>query len=148
MNTEHSYEVSIDWVKGRVGELYSSELFEDLQVATPPPFPGGIENLWSPEHLFTAAINSCLMTTFLAIADNSKLEFKKFTSKALGKLEKVNNRYVMSEVTLMPVLTIMREEDHEKAMKVLKKSEEGCLISNSVISKIIFQPTIVVAEPA
>jgi len=53
----------------------SSELDESLDVATPPQFPKGIERVWSPEHLFTAAVNSCLMTTFLSIAENSKLEF-------------------------------------------------------------------------
>jgi organic hydroperoxide reductase OsmC/OhrA len=35
-----------------------------------------------------AQINSCFMTTFLAIAENSKLEFVHFDSKATGKLEK------------------------------------------------------------
>ncbi|MGZ3847255.1 MAG: OsmC family protein, partial [Flavisolibacter sp.] len=64
-----------------------------------------------PEHLFTAAVNSCLMTTFLAIAENSKLDFEHFSSKALGKLEMTDGKYIMSEVTLMPVLTIKREED-------------------------------------
>ena len=145
MSIEHNYEVRIDWVKDRVGELYSPELYEDLQVAPPPPFPKGLANIWSPEQLFTAAINSCLMTTFLSIAESSKLEFLSFSSKAIGKLEQVEKRYVMSEVTLMPLLTIAREEDREKAMKVLKKSEESCLISNSVISKIIFMPEVTVA---
>lgn len=145
MSIEHSYEVDLNWVQDRIGILYSPELNDEMQVATPPQFPKGIDKVWSPEHLFTAAVNSCLMTTFLSIAENSKLEFKKFSSKAYGKLEIVDGRYIMSEITLVPSLTIMREEDREKALKVLTKSEAACLISNSVKSKIIFQPDIKIA---
>ena len=145
MNTEHIYEVEVSWVNNRLGLMNSPELDDDLRVATPPQFPKGVERIWSPEHLFTAAVNSCLMTTFLAIAENSKLEFESFTSKALGKLEMVDNKYVMSEVTLMPQLTIIKEEDRERAFRVLQKSEAACLISNSIKSEIKFMPEILVA---
>ncbi|MBS1523527.1 MAG: OsmC family protein [Bacteroidetes bacterium] len=144
METAHIYEVDINWVDDRIGRMSSDELDDELQVATPPQFNKGIPRIWSPEHLFTAAVNSCLMTTFLAIAENSKLEFDSFNSKAVGKLEIVEGKYQMSEVTLMPQLKIIREEDREKAMRVLQKSEAACLISNSIKSKIIFIPLITV----
>jgi len=142
MTVEHNYEVDVNWVKDRIGILYSPELNDEVQVATPPQFPKGIDKVWSPEHLFVAAVNSCLMTTFLSIAENSKLEFEKFSSKASGKLEMVEGKYIMSEITLFPYLTIFKEEDTEKALKILGKSEAACLISNSVKSKIFFKPEI------
>jgi organic hydroperoxide reductase OsmC/OhrA len=111
-------------------------------VATPPEFPKGMEGIWSPEHLFVAAINSCLMTTFLAIAENSKLLYKSFQSKAVGKLETIDGKYIMSEVTLMPAVIINYEADRERALRILQKSEAACLISNSVKSKIVMQPLI------
>jgi organic hydroperoxide reductase OsmC/OhrA len=111
-------------------------------VATPPEFPKGMEGIWSPEHLFVAAINSCLMTTFLAIAENSKLQYKSFQSKAVGKLETVDGKYIMSEVTLVPAVIINCEADRERALRILQKSEAACLISNSVKSKIVMQPLI------
>ncbi|HEY8782102.1 MAG TPA: OsmC family protein [Mucilaginibacter sp.] len=144
MSAEHLYEVEVNWAGDRLGTLYSNELTDQISVATPPQFPKGIEKIWSPEHLFTAAVNSCLMTTFLAVAEYSKLEFEHFTSKALGKLEIVEGKYMMSEITLMPVLTLAREELIEKALRILQKSEAACLISNSIKSKIIFKPEIVV----
>ncbi|HEY5328031.1 MAG TPA: OsmC family protein [Mucilaginibacter sp.] len=144
MSVEHLYEVEVNWISGRLGLLSSAELTDEVSVATPPQFPNGVEKIWSPEHLFTAAVNSCLMTTFLAIADNSKLEFEHFTSKALGKLEMVEGKYTMTEITLIPVLTINNEELSEKAMRLLQKAEAACLISNSIKSKIIFKPGIVV----
>ena len=145
MAQEHYYDVSVDWAEGRKGTMKSEVLDTTIEVATPPQFANGIEGLWSPEHLFVGAINSCLMTTFLAIAENFKLNYTSFTSKAVGKLEMVNGKYMMSEVTLMPAVEVSNEQDKEKAMKVLQKSEAACLIANSVNSKIILEPTVKVA---
>jgi len=41
---------------------------------------------------------------------------------------------------------LQNEAQKEKAERVLQKSEAACLISNSVKSKIIFQPHIEVIE--
>ncbi len=143
---EHNYEVSVAWLTDRKGVMTSPELTTSVEVATPPKFPKGIEGIWSPEHLFVASVNSCLMTTFLAIAENSKLEYISFKSKAVGKLEMVDGKYMMSEVTLMPEIEIADEQQKERAERVLQKSESNCLISNSVKSKIIFQPSIKIAS--
>lgn len=139
---EHIYEVNLDWTEGRKGTMSSPVLNQKLEVATPPEFPKGVEGVWSPEHLLVAAVNSCLMTTFLAIAENSKLDFKEFNSKASGKLEQVDGKFMISEIVLEPVLAIEDEKNKEKAERVLQKSEVNCLISNSVRSKIIFKPQI------
>jgi organic hydroperoxide reductase OsmC/OhrA len=85
------------------------------------------------------------MTTFLAIADNSKLNFRDFDSKALGKLEMVEGKYLMSEVTLFPVVTVYDEAEIQRAERVLEKAEANCLISNSITSKIIFKPLVKIA---
>jgi organic hydroperoxide reductase OsmC/OhrA len=98
--------------------------------------------IWSPEHLFTAAVSSCLMTTFLAIAENSKLNFSSFSCQAKGKLEQIDGKFMMSEVILEPTVTIVDEKDEAKTLRILEKSEAACLISNSVTSKIIMLPTI------
>lgn len=84
------------------------------------------------------------MTTFLAVAENSKLEFSKFSSNATGKLETIEGKYMISEIELRASVTIRSEDDREKAIRILQKSEAACLISNSVKSKIIFHPEITV----
>ncbi|WP_419486773.1 OsmC family protein [Chryseobacterium bernardetii] len=138
----HYYTVDVEWKDNRKGEMFSPELSQNIEVATPPQFPKGIEGVWSPEHLFTAAVSSCLMTTFLAIAENSKLEFSDFQCKSKGKLEQVEGKFLMTEVILEPVVTIKNESEREKAERVLQKSEANCLISNSVKSKITMIPQI------
>lgn len=146
----HIYNVDINWSSDRKGVMCSPELNKEanscIEVATPPEFPKGIPGIWSPEHLFTAAVSSCLMTTFLAIADNSKLDFKSFSCNSKGKLEQVDGKYLMSEITLEPKVTIQNEQDRSKAERILLKSEAACLISNSIKSKIIMNPTIEVVS--
>ncbi len=132
----HIYQVDVKWMADRIGEASSPELLDTIDVATPPQFPKGLEGVWSPEHFFTAAVNGCFMTTFLAIAENSKLSFASFQCTADGKLEKVDGKYLMTEVILKPILVIESESDREKAERILQKSESACLISNSIKSKV------------
>jgi peroxiredoxin-like protein len=139
----HQYNVNLKWNAERVGEVSSPELKSKIEVATPPQFPKGVEGVWSPEHFFTAAVNSCFMTTFLAIAENSRLEFKEFNCNAVGVLDQVEGKFLMTEVILNPTLIITKEEDKEKALRVLDKSEKACLISNSITSKVSLNPTVI-----
>lgn len=144
------YNVDISWNTARKGIMCSPELSSHagscIEVATPPEFPKGMPGIWSPEHLFTASVSSCLMTTFLAIAENSKLAFTDFSCSAKGKLEQVDGKFIMSEIMLEPVLTIADEKDRERAGRILQKSEAACLISNSIKSKITMIPTIRINE--
>jgi peroxiredoxin-like protein len=142
----HQYNVNLKWNAERVGEVSSPELNSKIEVATPPQFPKGVEGVWSPEHFFTAAVNSCFMTTFLAIAENSRLDFKEFNCNAVGILDQVEGKYLMTEVILNPTLVITKEEDKEKALRVLDKSEKACLISNSINSKVSLNPIVTVPE--
>jgi peroxiredoxin-like protein len=142
MENTHYYDVELEWNGGRIGTLSSHILNDTIEVATPPEFPRGIEGIWSPEHLLVAAANSCLMTTFLAIAEKSRLDFFEFTSHATGKLEKVDGKFMISEITLKPVLTVLKDEDVDKASRLLFKAEENCLISESLKSHITLEPSI------
>ncbi|WP_454802815.1 OsmC family protein [Mucilaginibacter phyllosphaerae] len=142
----HYYNVDVNWNTDRKGMMCSPELNREadtcIEVATPPEFPKGIAGIWSPEHLFTAAVSSCLMTTFLAIAENSKLPFESFSCNSKGKLEQVDGKFLMTEVLLEPTVTIAEEKDRERAERVLQKAEAACLISNSVKSKVTMTPII------
>ncbi len=148
----HYYTVAVNWHNDRKGIMCSPELYESggeascISVATPPEFPKGMPGIWSPEHLFTAAVSSCLMTTFLAVAENSKLEFISFSCNSKGKLEQVEGKFLMTEVILEPLVVIHDEKDRAKTERVLQKSEAACLISNSIKSKVIMNPEIVVKQ--
>lgn len=143
---KHEYEVNITWQDSRKGLMCSPDITHQpdacVQVATPPEFPKGIPGVWSPEHLFTASVSSCLMTTFLAVAENSGLEFSRFTCNSRGVLDQVDGKYMMTEIILEPKVIITNENQRSKAERVLQKAEAACLISNSIRSKVTMKSEI------
>ena len=131
MENEYFYTTEVEWTGERHGDLRAPVL-PNVQIDAPPEFKGH-EGVWTPEHLFVAAVNSCFMTTFLAIAENSKLEFLSFSADAKGKLEKLDGRgFIMTEIVLRPKLLISHARDAERAGRILEKAEKNCLISNSI----------------
>lgn len=133
---KHSYNLSLNWKEGRQGVISSDILPTKIEVATPPEFDKGVPGIWSPEHLFTAAALSCFMTTFLAVAEFSKLEFEDFDCDAEGVLEKVDGKFLMTEINLTAKLKISDIGKSERAERILQKSEAACLISNSIKTKV------------
>jgi len=145
MEDKYFYSTNVEWTGERHGELRSPVL-PNLKVDAPPEFKGH-EGAWTPEHLFVAAVNSCFMTTFLAIAENSKLEFVSFTADAKGKLEKLEGQgFIMTEVVLRPKLLISHARDAERAGRILEKAEKSCLISNSIKTTTKLEPKVSFAD--
>ena len=141
MENQYSYSTEVEWTGERRGDLSAPHL-PDLEVDAPPEFKGH-EGVWTPEHLFVAAVNSCFMTTFLAIAENSKLEFVSFSADAKGKLEKLEGQgFIMTEVVLRPKLRVSHARDVERAGRILEKAEKNCLISNSIKTETRLEPKV------
>jgi organic hydroperoxide reductase OsmC/OhrA len=143
MEHDHFYEVEVVWNEGRTGTLSSPVLTSRIECATPPEFPGGVANIWSPEHLYVAAINSCFMATFLAIASNLKLEVLTFDCKTIAKLSKASGQYQFTEADMFPVVALRYpQEDTEKALRILQTAKKGCLVTNSMKTTITLTPVI------
>lgn len=142
MNDVHFYEVNLLWNTATLGVLSSPAIDSKIEVVTPPEFPNGIKEKWTPEHLFVAAVNSCLMSTFLLIAGNSNLQFISFECNAVGKIEKIDGKFAVSEITLNPTLLIPLSQNEEKAKRILEMSENACAIANSIKTKISLAPKI------
>jgi organic hydroperoxide reductase OsmC/OhrA len=143
----HFYSVDVNWENNRKGIMCSSELNKNnsicIKVATPPEFPKGTAGIWSPEHLFIAAVNDRLMTPFLAIIENSTFEFTSFSCWANGKLEMIEGKLWMSEMLLKPTAVIHNEDYRSKAIRILKKAGDACLVARSMKSKITKEVNIV-----
>ncbi|MES2520719.1 MAG: OsmC family protein [Bacteroidota bacterium] len=143
-SSTHSYEVNLQWDSERKGTLSSPVLPTEIEVTTPPDFPKGIKDIWTPEHLFVAAVNSCLMATFLAIAENSRCEFISFECNAVGIVGKIDGKLAVTEITLKPKVVIPSSQHEEQLKKILVMSERECAISNSINTKINLEPTITI----
>jgi len=147
MDDKFFYSTSVEWTRARHGKLMTDSL-PPLDIDAPPEFKGE-KGAWTPEHLFIGAISSCFMTTFIAIAENSKLEFAGLKVTANGTLEKVEGLgLMMTEVVLTPTLTIKSEDARARASRILEKAEKHCLISNSAKTHVRLQPEIKVSAPA
>jgi len=130
-DVKHTFRTSVRWIGEKRG-TESPPGLPDLAVATPPEFPGGHPGTWSPEHLFVAAAEVCLMTTFLAIAENSKLDFVSFGSEAEGDVEKTDQGFMVTQIRIRARVVIRDETVRDKAKRIVEKAEAACLISKSM----------------
>jgi peroxiredoxin-like protein len=136
----YTYHTSIKWTEQRKGVI-SSAGKPDIQVATPPEFKGH-GGIWSPEDLFVASVNTCVMTTFLAVAERAGLAFTSYESVAEGRLELVDGKFQFTAITLKPTITLPANGDAIKAKELIEKAEANCLISNSMKARVSLEPTI------
>lgn len=136
----YTYRTAVKWSEQKKGTI-SSHGKPDLQVATPPEFKGH-EGIWSPEDLFVASVNVCVMSTFLAFAERAGLAFVSYRSEAEGRLELVDGKFQFTTITLKPHLTLPPGGDAGKARDLIEKAEAGCLISNSITTRVSLEATI------
>lgn len=149
MSEVHStYPVAVRWEGEKRGLGSSTDGLPDLKVASPPAF-GGPAGVWSPEHLFVLSATTCWMSTFLAVAQASGLEIVAVDCAGEGVLDKgEDRRFRISRIALKPRVTIVREEDRERAGRLIEKAEAACLIRNSIRSEVTLASELLVEAPA
>ena len=128
------YRSYLRW-QGQKRGLLSCPNKPDIEIATPPEFKGH-SGVWTPEDLFVASVNTCIMTTFLYYADKQGMDFLSYESYAEGVLEKFGNRFMISGIEIKPKILVKQVADIQKVERLIKLSEKNCLISNSIKSKV------------
>jgi len=137
------YETRLRWTGARQGRIDAPEL-PAVPVSAPPEF-NGEAGLWSPEHLLVSAVETCLMTTFLAIAENSKFEALDYASSSHATLEWVDgDGYRFTELTIRPRIEVACGGDSGKAVRIVEKAHKHCLISNALNFPVHVVPEITV----
>ena len=127
----HEYETSMVWSEGRRGKVGAPGL-PPLDFASPPEF-GGPGGTWTPEHALVTAATGCILLTFAAIAEFSKLAFQSLSASGKGKLEKVEGeglRFTSIDVELR--VEVRSEADIARAERLVQKAEASCLVSKSL----------------
>jgi peroxiredoxin-like protein len=114
-----------------------------LQFSAPPEF-NGERGKWTPEHLLIAATSSCLAATFRSMAEHSKFEFISLHVEAEGTLEKNEEGFRFTRIVLRPRLSVIRDDDRERGVKLLQKAERSCLVTRSLQGEVTMDPLIVV----
>ncbi|MEM1412324.1 MAG: OsmC family protein [Pseudomonadota bacterium] len=106
----------------------------DLATMPPPEF-GGPEGYWSPETLLTASVADCFILTFRAIASASKLDWSAIAVDVEGTLDRTGGVMKFTRFDLKARLTVPAGTDHDKAERILHKSESACLVTASLATE-------------
>ncbi|HTO10866.1 MAG TPA: OsmC family protein [Candidatus Binatia bacterium] len=119
----------------------SSPGVPDLVTAAPLDFDGP-GDAWSPEQLLLAAVASCFLLTFRAVAKASRLEFVSLAVEAEGFVDRVDGVARFTEIVLYPRIALPAGADHARVRRALEKAERSCLVSASLGTPVRLEPEI------
>ena len=132
------YSSNLIWQSARRGRTSASGK-PDIAIGSPPEFKGD-PDVWAPEELLVAALNSCMMLTFIAFAEDRKLAIVSYESAAEGRLENVDGKYRIVEIGVHPVVVLNSEADIEAARTMMADVKANCFISNSITADVKLDP--------
>jgi organic hydroperoxide reductase OsmC/OhrA len=125
------FPVDVLWTGGPVTEVTAAGKPE-LRVATPPEFRGGVEGVWSPEHLVVAAVASCYVTTLVSIAERRDVPLDAVEVRGAGYMTlRPDGRFGFIAVDLeVSLQTKPGREDHVRS--IARDAEHACLVAASL----------------
>jgi organic hydroperoxide reductase OsmC/OhrA len=142
-NDMSEHKVTLKWERGGAEFSYQKYPLDHTwsfdgghtMIATAAPaYLGNPANV-DPEEAFVAALSSCHMLTFLAIACKQKLVLDSYEDAAVGHMEKnVDGKMAITRVELRPKITWSgdRRPSAEELDKMHHSAHENCFIANSV----------------
>jgi len=65
---------------------------------------------------------------------------------AEGVLAKEDSGWRFTEIRLRPTVTLRKEEDRDRAVRLLEKAEKSCLVARSLECKVTLFPAVKVEE--
>jgi uncharacterized OsmC-like protein len=135
----HYYDVQLTAGPAGYADVSTAGL-PGLRTAPPADYDGP-GDAWSPEHLLLAAVQACFLFTVRASARFSNVDFVNLDLHASGTVDRQERVTRFTEIVLYARLTVPAGADRERAMHVLEKSKQACLISASLST-----PTRLVAD--
>lgn len=104
-------------------------------IMTPAPEYGGDPHYANPEEALAAALSSCHMLTFVALAAKARWKLRSYRDRAVAALGKTDDgRTKVSEIVLHPVTEF--EPGHEIAPDKLSEMHERahryCFVANAL----------------
>lgn len=147
MEKQYTYRAAAHWTMHKRGIVEAEgNIPRTINFAAPPEF-GGEPGLWTPEHLLLAAVSTCFVATFRAVAEASKVEIHGLEVPVEGTIEKQEGGFRFTTITLRPLVSIVKEQDRERVTRLLEKAEKVCLVSRSILATMHLEPKIVVEAP-
>lgn len=137
------HRITLNWEKGETPFTYDAYprnhtiVFKNGQetvTASASPAYKGDGSKADPEDLLVAALSSCHMLSFLAIAAKKRLTVTSYQDEAAGFLENDGGKLWMTRVILRPKVAI--DTDAETLAHIHHQAHEACFIANSVKTQV------------
>ena len=122
----------------------SARGLHSLACAAPAEF-GGPGDQWSPETLLVASVANCFMLSFRAIANASKLDWDSLSCEVEGTLDRIDRVTQFTGFKVNAELVIPAGTDQDRALRLLDKAEQTCLITNSLKAEAHLTSNLIVA---
>ena len=139
---EHRYQLELSWTGAAQGgtedyRSYSREYRMDFVckpsiTATSDPAFGGDPELHNPEEMLLAALSSCHMLSYLALAALEGLVVVAYEDSASGTMLQEGYGGRFTEVMLRPRVTLAPGSDLARGEALHGKANKTCFIANSV----------------
>jgi len=143
--TEHR--IALNWEKGETPFTYeayprnhtiSFKNGQETMIVSASPAYKGDGNKADPEDMLVAALSSCHMLSFLAIAAKKKLTVHSYQDDAIGFLENDSStgggKLWITRVILRPQVVI--DADADTLAHIHHLAHEACFIANSVKTQV------------
>ncbi|WP_160004141.1 OsmC family protein [Rhizobium sp. 18055] len=105
------------------------------------PLPYAIAENVDPEEAYVAALSSCHMLFYLWIASKKRIGIDSYVDDAVGVMEKVDGKMMVSRVELRPQVVYTAEMPSREAQeKMHHQAHELCFLANSVKTAIDIRP--------
>ncbi len=114
------------------------------------PLPMSDASAVDPEEAFVAALASCHMLWFLALAAKRGFVVDRYADAAIGVMEKnAEGRMAITRVTLRPEVGFSgdRRPTNVQVEGLHHEAHEACYIANSVKSEVVCEPVFPVGPP-
>ena len=102
----------------------------------------GKKELANPEEMLAAALSSCHMLTFLALAAKSRLVVDRYEDSAVATLSKnIKGALCVTRIELRPKTVFSGQvPPPEKVKELHEKAHKHCFIANSLACEMVVNP--------
>ena len=145
------YRVTVSWERTSASFTYEEYNREHtwsfdagirVKASAAPTFRGRTDCV-DPEEALVAALSSCHMLTFLAIASRKRLVVDAYEDAAVGFLEKNSRgKLAVTRVVCRPRIRFGGPEvpSGDQLMKLHDQAHRDCFIANSVLTEVTIEP--------
>ncbi len=142
------HKITLNWSKGDAPFTYDAYprnhqiIFKDGEAVTysAAAVYKGDPSKGDPEDMLVAALSSCHMLSFLAIAARKKFTVLSYEDEAVGFLEKEGGKLWITRTILRPKIRFENAPDDAALDEMHHLAHEQCFIANSVKTEVTVEP--------